>query len=239
MNISLQNLKVKIYADGADFDKIIELNNNDLIKGFTTNPSLMAKSGIKNYAEYSKNLLSKISTKPISFEVFADNNDEMVIQALKIASWGKNVYVKIPITNSNGVSTKNAIRELVEKEININITAIFTPDQVLEILDVIHGKSKVILSVFAGRIADAGVDPELIINKIANLTKNLKNVEILWASFRETFNIFQSERSGCHIITIEHSKFDKFNLIGKNLENYSKETVQMFLKDAISSKFNI
>tara|TARA_B110000977_G_C11039275_1_gene478259 strand:+ start:1011 stop:1760 length:750 start_codon:yes stop_codon:yes gene_type:complete len=239
MSEILKKLNVQIYADGADLGKIIELNNNDLVKGFTTNPSLMAKSGIKDYEKYSNEILSYIKDKPVSFEVFGDDDAEIVEQGEKISSWGKNVFVKVPIINSKGASTKNSIKKLISKNINLNITAIFTKDQVLNILDVINCESQVILSIFAGRIADAGVDPESIIREISNVTKNLDNVKILWASFRETYNIFQANRSNCHIITIDYAKFNKFDLIGKNLEEYSKETVQMFLNDATSSKFNI
>ncbi len=239
MSEILKKLNVQIYADGADLKNIIKLNNNNLVKGFTTNPSLMVKSGVNDYEKYSKKILSNISNKPVSFEVFGDEDNEIVEQGKKIASWGKNVYVKVPIINSKGVSTKKSIENLIIENINLNITAIFTKEQVMEILDIINGKSQIILSVFAGRIADAGVDPEKIIREIVDITKHLNNVKILWASFRETYNIFQADRSNCHIITIEHGKFNKFDLIGKNLESYSKDTVKMFLDDATSSNFKI
>ena len=234
-----KRLTIEIFADGADFEKILEYSKESYFKGFTTNPTLMRKSGINNYSRFCHKLCKKINKKPISFEVFADDLNEMEKQATKISSFGKNVYVKIPITNTKKKSTASIISNLNKKNIPINVTAVFTENQVKNILKVINKKTPLIISVFAGRIADSGVDPIKIIKKTIKLSKSYPNVKILWASPREILNIFQANESGCHIITIASDIINKFENLGKDLEDYSLETVKMFYSDAIKSKFKI
>jgi len=231
--------KIKIYADGADMNSILKLNKEKIISGFTTNPSLMRKSGVKNYKSFCKSLLKKVKKKPISFEVFSDKLPEMKSQALEIASWGKNVFVKIPIINSKNINTTNLIKELSSHGINVNVTAIFLPEQVKKLITNFNPSSKIILSVFAGRIADTGIDPENLVNKIYSNIKNKKNISILWASSREIFNLHQAERSKCDIITLGHELISKLKYHKKNLEKYSRETVVQFNTDAKKSKFKI
>jgi transaldolase len=231
--------KTKIYADGADMNSILNLNNKKIISGFTTNPSLMRKSGVKNYKDFCKSLLKKVKKKPISFEVFSDNLTEMKSQAIEIASWGKNVFVKIPIINSKNINTTNLIKDLSARGININVTAIFSVKQVKKLIANFNPDSKIILSVFAGRIADTGVDPENIIKTIYSSIKNKKNISILWASSREIFNLHQAERCNCHIITLGADLISKLEYYKKNLEEYSRETVVQFNTDAKKSKFKL
>ena len=231
--------KTKIYADGADMNSILKLNNKKIISGFTTNPSLMRKSGVKNYKDFCKSLLKKVKKKPISFEVFSDNLTVMKSQALEISSWGKNVFVKIPIINSKNINTTNLIKDLSARGININVTAIFSVKQIKKLITNFNPNSKIILSVFAGRIADTGVDPEDIINKIYSKIRSKKNISILWASSREIFNLYQAERSNCHIITLGADLISKLEYYKKNLEDYSRETVVQFNTDAKKSKFKL
>ena len=235
----LNNLKIKIFADGADEKEIIKLNEKDYIKGFTTNPSLMKKANIKNYETFARTLLSKIKTKPISFEVFSDDLNLMEKQAEKIATWGKNVNVKIPITNTKSVSTCEIIRRLSTKGIICNITAIFTPDQLKRVVDVLHKDTPAILSVFAGRIADSGEDPQKIIIDSVNFAKDKPHSEVLWASTREVLNIFQAEKAGCKIITVPNNILSKLKFIGKNLETFSLETVKDFYNDAQAAGYDL
>ena len=235
----LNSLKIKIFADGANFDDILSLNKKEFIKGFTTNPSLMKKAKIQNYEDFAKDLLSHIKDKPVSFEVFSDEIDEMEIQAEKIATWGKNVNVKIPVTNTKNVSTKTLIGKLSNKGIICNVTAIFTLEQIKEVVEVLHKDTPAILSVFAGRIADSGVNPEETIISSVEYAKKKPLSEILWASTRETLNIFQAEDMGCQIITVPHSMLKKLDLIGKNLNQYSIETVKDFYNDAKSAGYNL
>ena len=235
----LNNLKIKIFADGADEKEIIKLNEQDYIKGFTTNPSLMKKANIKNYETFARALLSKIKTKPISFEVFSDDLNLMEKQAEKIATWGKNVNVKIPITNTKSVSTCEIIRRLSAKGIICNITAIFTPDQLKRVVDVLHKDTPAILSVFAGRIADSGEDPQKIIIDSVNFAKDKPHSEVLWASTREVLNIFQAEKAGCKIITVPNNILSKLKFIGKNLETFSLETVKDFYNDAQAAGYDL
>jgi transaldolase len=237
--MNIQNLKIKIFADGADSESILKFNKLNFIKGFTTNPSLMRKSGIKDYKSFAKDILPKIDNKPISFEIFADDLDEMKVQAEEIASWGENIYVKIPITNTKKISTKKIIETLSKKGIKLNITAIFTDNQLAEILGVIDKNTPSILSVFAGRIADAGFDPEKAIKKSVNLANKFSNCEILWASTREVYNIFQAEKCGCQIITVPHDLLNKLHNIGKNLDDFSLETVKGFYNDAKEAGFKV
>ena len=231
--------KIKIYADGADMNSIIKLNKTKLVNGFTTNPSLMRKSGVKNYKNFCKLLLKKVKKKPISFEVFSDELSLMRSQALEIASWGKNVFVKIPIINSKNINTSELIKELSNKGINVNVTAIFSINQIKKLIYNYKPKSKIILSVFAGRIADTGVDPENIIKKINASIKYKKNVSVLWASSREIFNLHQAQRSNCKIITLGHDLISKLQYHNKNHEEFSRETVVQFNLDAKKSKFKL
>ena len=235
----LENLNIKIFADGANFENIIKLNSNPLIKGFTTNPTLMKKEGISNYEYFAKKILNIIKIKPISFEVFADEYNEIYKQAQEISSWGSNVNVKIPITYTNGESTFELVRSLSQIGVICNITAIFTIEKLKKILEAIDSKTPAILSVFAGRVADTGVDPVPIIKEAVNLARSKPKVEILWASPREILNIFQAEDSGCHIITVAHEILDKLKIINKNLEDFSLETVSMFHKDAKNAGYKI
>ena len=232
-------LKIKIFADGADDKEIIKLNKKNYIRGFTTNPSLMRKANVKNYESFAKDLLSKIKTKPVSFEVFSDDINIMEKQAEKIATWGKNVNVKIPVTNTKNFSTCELIQKLSSKGIICNITAIFTFDQLKGIVDSLHKDTPAILSIFAGRIADAGMDPEKIIGDAVNYAKSKPQSEVLWASTREVFNIFQAEKNGCQIITVPHNMLGKLDIIGKNLNEYSIETVKDFYNDAQAAGYEL
>ena len=236
---TLNKLNIKIFADGADDKEIFKLNEKNYIKGFTTNPSLMRKANIKNYEIFAKDLLSKIKKKPISFEVFSDDLNVMEKQAEKIAKWGENVNVKIPITNTKNISTCELIHKLSSKGIICNITAIFTFDQLKEVVDILHKDTPAILSVFSGRIADAGIDPEKIIAESVSCAKNKPYSEVLWASTREVFNIFQAEKNGCQIITVPHSMLGKLSIIGKNLNEYSIETVKDFYNDAQAAGYEL
>lgn len=234
-----KEMKVKIYADGAKLESMIEEYNKDFVKGFTTNPSLMKKAGVKDYKEFSKSVLSNIKDMPISFEVFADEKEKMIKEAQEIATWGKNVYIKIPVVDTKGNFTGEVIRELANENIKVNVTAVFTVKQVHEILNCLNKDTPAIISIFAGRIADTGVDPVSIVREAVVLAKEYKNVEILWASCRELYNIFQANNSGCHIITVQNNLLSKWNLVGKDLNSYSIETVNDFYKDAKSLGFSI
>ena len=218
--MKLDKLKIKIFADGAEIESIKKLNSNNFIKGFTTNPSLMKKAGVKDYKEFALRLLSEIQDKPISFEVFSDEITEMEKQAYEISKWGKNVNVKIPVTNTKKESTAELIRKLSSKGIVCNITALFTTDQVKEVYDAIDKSTPSILSVFAGRIADTGKDPSDIIKYSVDLVKSKSKTEVLWASTRETLNIFQAEKLNCQIITVPHEILGKLSYLDKNLIIY-------------------
>tara|TARA_B100000700_G_C15047464_1_gene858615 strand:+ start:232 stop:936 length:705 start_codon:yes stop_codon:yes gene_type:complete len=230
--------RIKVYADGADYSDFVNLNKSKIIKGFTTNPSLMRKSGVKNYEKFAKKLI-KVIKKPISFEVFSDELDEMYIQAKKISSWGNNVYVKIPIVNSKGVSTIRLIKKLNLEKIKLNITAVFTFNQVNKIINILNSKTPSIISIFAGRIADTGIDPINILKRSIKLKKNNKNIKILWASTREVLNIYQAENINCDIITVPIGIIKKLNLYKKNLKKYSIETAKDFYLDGLKSKYKI
>ena len=228
----------KIYCDIAD-KKIIKIyNKKKIVSGFTTNPSLMRKAGAKNYQKYCKELL-KITKKPISFEVFADDEKNMIIQGKKIKSWGKNVYVKVPIVNSKGKFTGRVIKELNQQKVKLNITAVYTAKQTKKILKKIDKKTKVIISIFAGRMSDAGKDPIPEIKKSLNYAKSYKNVEILWASTREAYNFTNAKQLGCHIITIPPSIIEKIIKFGKSFSTLTISTVKAFLIDSKKSKFNL
>jgi len=235
----LKDLDIKIFADGADLISIENLNMNQDISGFTTNPSLMKKAGITDYKKFCQDVLKITKNKPVSFEIFSDDLDEMYDQANEIASWGKSIFVKIPITNSKGEKTSSLIKRLLEKKIKCNVTAILTIQQVKEIYEISNSETDVIISIFAGRIADTGVDPILMMSEAVNICKTKKNIEILWASTRELINIFQANQINCQIITVPHDILKKISLIGKNLEDLSLETVQMFLSDATKAGYKI
>ena len=225
---------IKIFADGADFDFISKLDKLDYIKGFTTNPTLIKKSGVSNYKNFANKILGIVKTKPISFEVFSDDIGEIETEAEKISKWGKNVNVKIPITNTNNESTSKIISNLSKKGIICNITAIFTLKQIENLLENINQSSHLILSIFAGRIADTGINPIELFKKARKLTAEYPNIELLWASTREIYNIFEAEECGADIITVPYQLIKKFNLVGKNLEDYSLETIKDFFNDAKS-----
>ena len=235
----IEDLKIKIFSDGADKKEMFDMNSRTFIKGFTTNPSLMRKTGIKNYEIFAKDVLSIIKEKPISFEVFSDDFDEMEKQAIKIASWADNVYVKIPITNTKKQNSANLIKRLSEKKVKLNITAIMTLDQVKTAIKMLDKKIPNIISVFAGRIADTGRDPIPIMKDCLNEVKNNPNSELLWASSRELLNIIQADSIGCHIITVTNDIINKLKLINLDLEEYSLNTVKTFYKDASEANFKI
>lgn len=238
--INLNNLNIKIFLDTANLDKIrISLNDYPFIKGFTTNPSLMHKEGVVNYEEYCKEALKITSNLPISFEVFSDDLKDMEEEARIINSWGGNSYVKIPISNTKGQSTSQVIKNLNKDNIKLNITAIFTVDQIKNILDSFNNSTPSIISVFAGRIADSGIDPLKIMSECSEIIKTKENMELLWASSREVLNIFQAEESNSQIITIAPEILDKLKFLNKNLNEFSLETVNDFFKDANSAGFNI
>ena len=232
-------MKTKIFCDIADIKTIKEFNKKKIVKGFTTNPSLMRKAGAKDYKFYSKNILKICKKKPVSLEVFADQYNGMKMQALKINSWGKNVYVKIPVVNSKGVFTDKIIRELNRKKIKMNITAVYTSKQTQKILKLIDKKTKLIISLFAGRAADVGKDPIPEFKKSISMAKKYKNVEILWASVREPYNYLQAKQLGCHIITVPPSIIEKIEKFGKKFDQLTVETVKTFLIDSKKSKFKI
>jgi transaldolase len=229
----------KIYCDIADIKQIKKFYKKSIVKGFTTNPTLMRKAGAKDYKLYSKKILKVCKKKPISFEVFGDNYTTMKDQALKINKWGKNVFVKIPVVNSNGFFMGKIIKELNKKDIKLNITAVYSAKQTKKILNTINKKTKVIISIFAGRSGDAGNDPVPEFKKSISLAKNYKNVEILWASVREPYNYLQAKQLGCHIITVPPAIIEKIENFGKKFNILTKETVNAFLIDSKKSKFKI
>ena len=228
----------KIFCDIADIKLIKSFNKKKIVKGFTTNPSLMRKAGAKNYLKYSKEIL-KITKKPVSCEVFADDVKNMIIQGKKISAWGKNVYVKVPITNSNGMFMGKVIKILNERKIKLNVTAVYTSLQTSQILKSIDKKTKVIISIFAGRMADAGKDPIPQFKESIKMAKNYKNVEILWASTREPYNYLQAKQLGCQIITVPPNIIEKIEKFGKSFKKLTKDTVKGFLTDTKKSKFKI
>ncbi len=229
----------KIFCDIAKLNQIKKFNKKKLVKGFTTNPSLMRNAGASDYKSYSKKILKICKKKPVSLEVFADNYIQMKKQALKINSWGKNIYVKIPIINSKGAFMGKVINELNSQNIKLNITAVYNAKQTKKILNVINKKSKVIISIFAGRAGDTGKDPVPEFKKSIKLAKNYKNVQILWASVREPYNYIQAKQLGCHIITVPPSIIEKIEKFGKSFEKLTLETVKNFLIDSKKSKFKI
>jgi len=229
----------KIYCDIADLKQIKKFSKNKIVKGFTTNPSLIRKAGAKNYLEYCKKILKIVKKKPISFEVFADDYQTIINQAFKIKKLGKNIYVKVPITNSKGLFLGKAIKYLNTRKIKLNITAVYTSKQTEKILNKINKKTKVIISIFAGRMADAGKDPLPELKKSISLAKKFKNVEILWASTREPYNYLQSRQLGCQIITVPPKIIQKIEKFGKSFKQLTIDTVKTFLEDSRKSKFKI
>lgn len=235
----VSQLNVKLFADGADKSSMLEMSSRSEIKGLTTNPTLMNKAGIKDYREFCREILQEIQTKPISFEVFSDEFKEMKVQALEIASWAENVYVKIPITNTRGESSLPLVSELVKEGVKVNVTAIFTERQILETGEKLDESLPSYVSVFAGRIADTGVDPVPLMKTAITKLAHLSECELIWASPRELLNVFQANEIGCHIITATSDILNKLNLVGMDLEEFSLETVRMFYKDAVAAGFKL
>ena len=235
----LEELKVKIFADGADYDGIVEMAKNPMVKGFTTNPSLIAKTGESDYEAYARRVIEAVPDRPLSFEVFADDFPTMIKQGRTIATWGSNVNTKVPVTNTKGEFSGEVISTLSGEGVTLNITAIFTPAQVKAVADALAPDAAAIISVFAGRIADTGVDPIPAMKECLEILTARPKAELLWASTREFLNIYQANDMGCHIITSPNDLIKKLSLVGKDLDEYSRETVQAFYKDATASKFEI
>lgn len=236
---AVRSLKVKLFADGADIAGIKEMEANPLIKGFTTNPTLMRKAGIKDYKPFALEVLKVVSDRPVSFEVFADDFPTMEKQAMEIASWGKNVNVKIPVTNTKGEFAGPLVGRLSRAGVQVNVTAMMTLDQVQRITDELDPSTPGIISVFAGRIADTGRDPVPLMAEAVRIMKSKPKAELIWASPRELLNIFQADAIGCHIITATNDILKKLSLVGKDLGAYSLETVDMFYKDATAAGYDI
>ena len=235
----LDQLSTRIFADGADLDGILALAADPRITGFTTNPTLMWKAGLTDYADFAQRLLERITRHPISFEVFADDAEEMRRQAKVIAGWGENVYVKIPVTTTAGESMVPLVNELSESGVKVNVTALFTTAQVELVTAAVRDGAPAFLSVFAGRIADAGIDPLPIIARSVDVMVDAPRAELIWASPREVLNVVQADSVGCHIITMTHDLLPKLDLLGKDLEQFSLETVRMFHRDAAAAGFTI
>jgi len=236
---TLEQLKVKIFADGADLDGILELYRNPYITGFTTNPTLMQKSGISDYEKFARDVLEKIPDRPISFEVFSDEFDEMERQARKIAAWGKNVYVKIPVTNTRRETSTELVRRLALEGVQLNVTALMTLEQVRVISKALESHAPSYISIFAGRIADTGRDPMPLMKEAVEIMSPHKTQELIWASPRELLNIFHADDIGCHVITVTHDILKKLSLVGKSLDEYSLDTVIMFRNDALKAGYKL
>ena len=236
---TLDQLKVKIFADGADLGGILEYYDNPLIKGFSTNPTLMRKSGITDYEGFAHKVLEHIQDRPISFEVFSDEFDEMERQARKISTWGKNVFVKIPITNTDKKSSVELVRHLALEGIQLNVTALMTPDQVKLISPSLGNLVPSFISIFAGRIADTGREPGPLMREAVEIMSQFPNQELIWASPRELLNIFHADEVGCHVITVTHDLLKKLVLLGKDLDEFSLDTVKMFFHDAKTAGFKL
>jgi transaldolase len=237
--VQRSGLKVKIYADGADKSAMLEMYANPLVSGFTTNPTLMRKSGVSDYCAFAREILQLIPDRPISFEVFADEFTEMEQQALEIASWGRNVIVKIPVTNTRGQSSDSLLKWLAGAGIKLNVTALMTLEQVRRVSEILGGGPPCKISVFAGRIADTGRDPVPVMAAAVELLRPHPNLELIWASPRELLNIFQADAVGCHIITATTDILKKLNLVGKDLHEFSLETVKMFYEDAQKAGYHL
>src|ERR1035438_5972688 len=239
MTVTADNLKVKMFADGADKATMMELYRNPMIQGFTTNPTLMRKAGIADYGEFARDILSSIADRPISLEVFADEFDDMERQARLIAGWGENVYVKIPVTNTRREPSLDLICRLTHAGIKLNVTALLTLDQVRDVTAALAGGAPSCVSVFAGRIADTGRDPVPLMAAAVEMVSIHPGMELIWASPRELLNIFQADSIGCHIITATPDVLDRKSVVGKDLDDYSLDTVKMFHSDAQKSGFTI
>ena len=233
------NLNVKLFADGADKDGMLEMYANPLISGFTTNPTLMKVAGVDNYKSFAQDILAHINDKPISFEVFSDDFIEMETQGLEIATWGKNVNVKIPITNTKAESSVKLIDNLSNQGVSLNVTAMMTADQVRSVLPALSNGPGGYVSVFAGRIADAGFDPLPVMSEVVNILRDYPNIELIWASPREFYNVVQADNIGCHIKTATNNILKKLPTLGKNLDQFSLETVQMFYDDAKNADYTL
>jgi transaldolase len=225
------SLKIKIFADGADRESIARLYANPLIKGFTTNPTLMRKSGVEDYERFAREVLEIVRDRPISFEVFSDDFEEMEQQALQISSWGENVYVKIPVTNTKGDPSESVVRRLADRGVKVNVTALMTPAQVRAVVEWLAGGPACYVSVFAGRIADSGRDPVPLMAKALEFVRAHPHAELIWASPRELLNLVQADAIGCHIITVTHDLLEKLPTLGKDLDEFSLDTVRMFHRD--------
>ena len=237
--MQLGDLKVKLFADGADRAGILRMYANPLIRGFTTNPTLMRQAGVTDYEAFAKDVLTAVTDRPISFEVFADEFPEMERQALKISGWGENVYTKIPVTNTRRESSLDLVCRLARRGVKLNVTALMTLEQVKEVAGALGGGPPAYVSMFAGRIADTGCDPVPIMAEAVDILRPYPNVELIWASPREVLNIFHAEAAGCHIITATHDLLHKLALIGKDLDDYSLDTVKMFHRDAAQAGYEI
>ena len=237
--MTTNGLTVKIYADGAELSGIVEMAKNPIIKGFTTNPTLMRKAGISDYKKFALEVIEAVPDRPISFEVFSDDFDEMYSQAMEIGSWGNNVNIKVPVTNTRNEFSGDLIKKLSAQGLFVNVTALMTLDQVKMVMDSLKGDAPAYISVFAGRIADTGRDPMPVMTKAAEISRTRSNTEIIWASPRELLNVFQANESGVQIITVANDILNKLSLVGKDLETYSLETVQMFRNDALKAGFTI
>ncbi len=235
----VDKLKVQIFADGADKTGMLEMYNKSFIKGLTTNPTLMKKVGIKDYEAFAKDILLEVKDKSISFEVFSDDLDEMEKQALKIATWGENVYVKIPVTNTKGIPTYSLIKKLSDKGVKVNVTAIMTLEQVRDVVLSLNQNVPSYVSVFAGRIADTGIDPVPLMSAAVQITSMNSKAEVIWASPRELLNIFQADEIGCQIITVTNDILKKLELVDYDLNSYSLDTVKMFYNDALAAGYDI
>lgn len=235
----MANLKIKLYADGADINQFRNLYEGKIVKGFTTNPTLMRKAGVKDYKAFAHELLDMITDLPISFEVFSDDFDQMEKEAREINSWGSNVYIKIPVTNTKGDFTGTLIKKLAGEGLKLNVTAVFTIQQVEQINEVLNKDVPAVVSIFAGRIADTGIDPLPVMKNAIGILNSKPRTELLWASSRELFNIFQAEEAGFHIITVTPEILKKMNMVGMDLDELSLQTVKMFYNDAMNAGFKI
>jgi transaldolase len=237
--MQVNELSIKIYADGAELDGIIEMAKNPLIKGFTTNPTLMRKAGITDYKKFAHEVIAAVPDRPISFEVFSDDLEEMYTQAMEIASWGSNINIKVPVTNTKNEFAGGLIKKLSSQGIFVNVTALMTLDQVNRVMDSLQGDAPAYISVFAGRIADTGRDPMPVMTEAANISRTRPGTEIIWASPRELLNVFQANDAGVQIITVANDILNKLSLVGKDLADYSLDTVKMFRNDAVKAGFSI
>jgi transaldolase len=233
------NLRIKIFADGADISGIQALRANPLVQGFTTNPTLMRQAGVRNYVEFAKQAIEIVDGMPISLEVFSDEFVEMKVQAIKLSQLGHNVNVKIPITNSHGVSSLGLVKELASEGVSLNVTALFTRSQVEATVEALRSGTNSYISIFAGRVADTGVDPLPIMVSALEMIARLPEIQLIWASPREVFNVVQANQIGCNVITVTHELLKKLSSLGKDLEQFSLETVKMFSNDAASAKYTI